>query len=193
MKARDNPFATDRVLQLRYRPRPGDSWDAILADLAALNYRAALVGPEGTGKSTLLEDLAGKLTAAGRQVLYCRAPDLPRDLGAADIVCVDSAEVLSWWPWQRLRYRTRGLVVTLHQPGRLPTLRRCATDTGLLAELLATLHPVLPASERAALATELQRRHTGNVRAALRECYDRWANNDPALTPTAAARTLCAA
>lgn len=174
MKARDNPFATDRVLQVRYRLR-ADTWDAMLADLAALNYRAAIVGPEGTGKTTLLEDLAGKLTAAGRHVLFCRAPDIPRDFDNADIVCVDSAEVLSWWQWQQLRRRTRGLVVTLHQPGRLPTLRRCATDAGLLAELIATLYPALPASAGGALAAELHRRHAGNVRAALRECYDRWA------------------
>jgi GTPase SAR1 family protein len=174
LKARDNPFAADRVLQLRYRLRDGDSWDALLADLAALNYRAAIVGPEGTGKTTLLEDLAGKLTSAEQRVFSCRAPAIPNDFDDADIVCVDSAEVLSWWQWRRLRGRTRGLVVTLHRPGRLPTLRHCLTEASLLDGILAGLVPTLPATERTALADELHRTHDGNIRAALRDCYDRY-------------------
>ena len=176
MKARDNPFAADRVLQLRYRLRE-TTWDELLAQLAARNYRAAIVGPQGTGKTTLLEDLAEQLTRRGLQVRQCRAPELPADFTGVDVILVDSAEVLTRLAWWRLRWRTRGrgLVITAHRAGRLPTLRWCATDAGLLGELLAELVPTLPATQRSALADELHNAHAGNVRAALRDCYDRWA------------------
>jgi hypothetical protein len=64
MRARDNPFSTDRVLQVRYRPQ-GVTWDALMARLEAFGWRAAIVGPEGSGKTTLLEDLAPRLKARG--------------------------------------------------------------------------------------------------------------------------------
>lgn len=64
MKARDNPFSTDRVLKARYRPR-GITWEEILARLDALDRRAAIVGPEGSGKTTLLEDLGPRLRSKG--------------------------------------------------------------------------------------------------------------------------------
>jgi hypothetical protein len=57
VKARDNPFAVERVLGIHYRPQDG-TWDDLLARLTALDYRAAIVGGHGTGKSTLLDDLA---------------------------------------------------------------------------------------------------------------------------------------
>jgi hypothetical protein len=64
MRARDNPFSTDRVLRFRYRPQ-GVTWDALMARLEALHWRAAIVGPEGAGKTTLLEDLAPRLRERG--------------------------------------------------------------------------------------------------------------------------------
>ena len=174
MKARDNPFAADRVLAVRYRLRD-TTWDALLDRLAALRYRAAIVGPPGTGKTTLLEDLTAQLAARGHRVRSCRAPHLPPDVAGNEILCVDSAELLPWWRWAGRRWRG-GLLVTRHRPGHLPTLHHCQTDAGLLDGILATLDPSLPVTQRAAWAAALHATHAGNVRAALRECYDRYAN-----------------
>ncbi len=64
MKARDNPFAVERVHAIRYHP-VNTTFDQILARLHELNYRAAITGPEGSGKTTLLEDL--EQNASGRK------------------------------------------------------------------------------------------------------------------------------
>src|SRR6185436_15582003 len=64
MRAADNPFAVRRVLAIRYR-LSGETWEGLLERLAALRYRAAIVGPHGRGKTTLLEDLAPRLEALG--------------------------------------------------------------------------------------------------------------------------------
>ena len=71
MRARENPFRMDRLEQVRYRPQ-GTTWGAILARLEALRWRAAVVGPEGSGKTTFLEDLAGILRGQGFEVRYLR-------------------------------------------------------------------------------------------------------------------------
>ncbi len=67
MLARDNPFAVQRVLTIRYRFLDG-SWGDLLERLAALGFRAALVGPHGHGKTTLLEDLGARLDGRGFRV-----------------------------------------------------------------------------------------------------------------------------
>jgi hypothetical protein len=51
MRARDNPFAVRRVLKLRYRLSES-GWDELLARLERLDHRAAIVGAEGSGKTT---------------------------------------------------------------------------------------------------------------------------------------------
>jgi len=43
MRARDNPFAVQRVLEVRYR-LSGLTWEELLERLAAFRFRAALVG-----------------------------------------------------------------------------------------------------------------------------------------------------
>ena len=64
MHARDNPFSTARLQHIRYRFQAG-SWDGFLEDLKQRRYRGAIVGPEGTGKTTLLEDLEPRLRDLG--------------------------------------------------------------------------------------------------------------------------------
>jgi hypothetical protein len=154
VKARDKPFATERVLRLRYRV---ESWPALLDRLAALNYRAAIVGPEGSGKTTLLEDSAPRLEERGFAVLRlfvnrdnrtCRPAvfgALRTNVTSSTIVLLDGAEQLSVLQWLRVRLITRraaGLVITSHRPGLLPTLMECRTSPellgGLMHELLAT-------------------------------------------------------
>jgi len=64
MKARDNPFSSDRILGIRYRLQDL-TWEQLWLRLADMDYRGALVGPQGSGKTTLLEDLASALGERG--------------------------------------------------------------------------------------------------------------------------------
>lgn len=181
MRARDNPFAVDRVLAVRYR-LPAGSWEELLARLAARGHRGAIVGPEGSGKTTLLEDLASRLGPRGFSTHLLRArPGVPFAApprpGPADLLLVDGADALPRTAWLALRLSARragGLVVTTHRPGLLPTLHQCATSPELLAgivrDLLGEEDPAV--TER---FDQLFHRHGGNLRDALRELYDHWA------------------
>ena len=66
IRARDNPFRADRVQSLPYRLMD-TTWDALLDRLAALRYRAAIVGPEGSGKTTVTTTFLEQLCNAGYQ------------------------------------------------------------------------------------------------------------------------------
>jgi hypothetical protein len=179
----DNPFAVQRVLEIRYRLPPGLTWEDLLDRLAALRWRAAIVGPHGHGKTTLLEDLAPRLEGRGFRVrpisLREAHPRLDREdrallrsLGPQDILLLDGAEQLGWFSWMGVRLRTRragGLVITSHRPGLLPTLFECETSPELLASIVGEL---VGADVEIG---ELHAQHGGNIRDALRELYDRWA------------------
>ena len=194
MRARDNPFAVQRVHAIRYR-LTGVTWEELLERLAALGFRAALVGPHGHGKTTLLEDLGARLAERGykirtatlrqgeRRLGAARSAALFRDPGPRDLLLVDGAEQLDALSWWTLRLRGRaaaGLIVTSHRPGLLPTLHECRTTPELLAEIVAELSGRADGEETA----ELFAHHGGDLRLALRELYDRAAG----LTSTSAAR-----
>ena len=184
MKARENPFRSERVIgTIRYTCPDGDL-DALIAKLAALGYRAAIVGPHGAGKTTLLEDLGRALEDRGFRITTVRlAADARRvpgewaaraaRLGPRDIVCLDGAEQLSASRWLSFRWQARragGLIVTSHTRGRLPLLIACTTSADLLEGIVRRLSPASAAG--APPAGELFQRHRGNLREALRELYD---------------------
>ena len=186
VRARDNPFATHRVLRVRYRLQD-TTWLALDARLRELNFRAAIVGPEGAGKTTLLEDLQQRFELAGQptqgfvlrrgernfsaDVLRHVFPHLADDT----IILLDGAEQLSrlaWWSFRRRTRHCRGLVITSHRAGLLPTLLLCRTTPELFAEILhELLGPHAAATLHAASRTLFQQQH-GNLRDALRELYD---------------------
>lgn len=189
MRARDNPFRSDRVLAVRYRLQ-GGSWEDLLARFDALGRRAAIVGPKGSGKTTLLEDLAPRFRERGFSIRELRLSqetprfeqgvleDLFASLTARDLILFDGAEQLSWLAWSRFERRSRaagGLLVTVHQPGRLPTLLETQTDARLLACLIDQILEDR-ADEARALAPQLFERHGGNLREALRDLYDRYSD-----------------
>jgi len=187
MRARDNPFATARVHQIRYRLPDGLTWEELLARLKSMNWRGAIIGPEGAGKTTLLEDFEPRLRERGFEVVWVRLTrEKPRlssaalaqlvSLHALQIILFDGAEQLSRWQWWRFLWRVRragGLLLTSHRPGLLPTLQACKTTPELLAEVVADLLNETPETCRAQ-AVCLFHKHQGNLREALREFYDVW-------------------
>jgi hypothetical protein len=184
VKARENPFRAEHVIATIRYTCPDGGLDALIARLAALRYRAAIVGPHGAGKTTLLEDLGQALHDRGFRVVFvrlatdCRRPPdswpaLAASLGPRDIVCVDGAEQLSPAAWLSVRWRTRragGLIITSHAHGRLPLLIECTTSADLLERIVSRLSPAPAAG--APSAADLFGRHHGNLREALRELYD---------------------
>jgi hypothetical protein len=185
VRARDNPFAVQRILGVRSR-LAGVTWEALLDRLASLGFRAALVGPHGHGKTTLLEDLAPRLEERGfrlrsvtlragdRRLTVAQEETLFADLSGCDLLLVDGAEQLGRLAWLRLRRKSRaagGLVITSHRPGLLPTFHECRTTPELLADIVRDLL----GPEWEAVPEDLWQRHRGNLRDALRELYDVWA------------------
>lgn len=184
MRARDNPFSTDRVLRIRYEPR-GATWDELLTRFVTLGFRGAVIGHHGAGKTTFVEDFAERLPSLGLQPrlvwLHDRSGREERrglfrvaaGLAAGDCLILDGAEQLGWLQWRRLRWlarRTGGLLITQHARGRLPTFWRCETDVELLADIVCRLQP--EAGGKHSLA-KLYRQHRGNLREVLRTLYDR--------------------
>ena len=179
----DNPFASHRVEGLAFRS-PGPAVAELASRVESLGGRVAIVGPEGSGKTTLLRQLAHVLPGESVDVgIPGGCPDpwrtaraqLPRSLSREHAVLVDGAEQLGPVAWRRFLGATRPagcLVVTLHRPGRLPTLIECRTDHELLRDLVRELAPAAAPSLDFA---HLFRRHDGNIRLCLRELYDVYA------------------
>ena len=188
MRARDNPFRTDCVLSVRYRLAEG-TFDDLLARFEAMGRRAAIVGPKGTGKTTLLEDLAPRLRDRGFTVRELRLDEehpgfegsflreFLRSLGGRDVILFDGAEQLGRFAWYRFERATRaagGLLVTTHHEGRLPSLIQTTTTPELLDRLVEEILGSR-ASEVRSLTRGLFEKHRGNLRDALRELYDHYA------------------
>jgi hypothetical protein len=161
--AHENPFRSERIDALAFRPQ-GDDWPAIMARARAFDFRCAIVGPHGSGKTTMLEELKRRLETEGLRAPLFRLSRPPEetaarrdirsmwealsgrrsfdDTGGRTVVLLDGAEQLGRLAWRLLQWRLRrsaGLIVTTHRPGRLPTLHRTRTSPKLLMDLLAEL------------------------------------------------------
>ncbi|MBI9077456.1 MAG: hypothetical protein JEZ02_18765 [Desulfatibacillum sp.] len=188
MKAHSNPFASRHIESLPYIPT-GMEWRHIMDRLHSLKGRGAIVGPKGTGKTTLLEELERRLAKKGFRVSLVRLNQEDKKPNKEEVrrifagftpqsaLLVDGAEQMPWLAWKAfaLKARKAGIfIVTSHTPGLLPTLVETATSPELLRtlanQLLPKESPLYPAQ-----ALSLFNAHQGNIRMALRELYDMWA------------------
>lgn len=193
--ARDNPFASCRVESLRYR-FPGFDFDQQVSRLAEMGWRAEILGPHGTGKTTLLIELHRYLTSSWPD-RACRFWFVPREAtnqraqwlrlceecSADEILLIDGIERLSWLRRAQLVGRlpislARGsrfpssIVITTHRSMGLPLWIRSQTTKALLNELLLELNPQAD-REMMQQAERIFTTHQGNIREVFWQLYDR--------------------
>ncbi len=187
--AKDNPFASHRVEAVTYRFAEAD-WNSHIQRLVLMNWRGAIVGDQGSGKTTLMLEMKSRLNegiAGEMSAYYCfvsrdsqeHAKELEQLFLAAScgsVLLVDGIERLSWFLRRRLLRcepeRTR-LVVTAHGTIGLPLWLHCQTDWPLMQSVLEAL--VDSPDESLIQATlRLFKTHRGNIRDVLRSLYDLW-------------------
>ncbi len=161
--------------------------------LEEMGYRGAIVGPEGTGKTLLLENLDQRLRQRGFATEWVRLtrdePRLPRRarrdlfrrITERHIILLDGAEQMSritWWRFKRKSRKAGGLIITSHRDGLLPEIVYALTSPEVLEKILREL-----LGQRygyyAPNPDELFNRHNGNIRNCLREVYDLCAARAP--------------
>ena len=187
----ENPFCTRRVRPgaVSYCFPAGETVDDIVDRLCRNQWWGAIVGPHGTGKSTLLALLLKTIENAGRQVILFELHDgqrcLPRDwrrkiepliITAPAVVVIDGYEQLnSWnrfWLKRYCRKRHLGLLVTSHVSVGLPEVYHTSSSPEMSQQVVETLMQ----NEKTAIApeiiSELFAQHGGNIREMLFDLYD---------------------
>ena len=192
MTTRSNPFATrfTRPDAMPFLFPEGVDADTLLARLRHFNWRAAIVGPHGVGKSTLLYTLIPMIEQAGREVRYVALHDGERRLPPEVFrhcshdrpvqLVVDGYEQLA--PWRRWALRSWtvwhrvGLLVTAHRgegrwPG-LPILWRMEPDCVTAQRVVDYLQRDTDALIRPDDIDAALSRSQGDLREALMRLFD---------------------
>lgn len=181
----DNPFRVQRLDALGF-VEACVTVDGVMRKLAERRYRGAIVGPHGTGKTTLLREIGDRLIGMGLSPmpLFMNSEDrgtLPRSwrsafrtAGHGDALLLDGYDLLPFWARAKLLYATGGasaVIVTTHRRCALRTIARTHSSPALLQQLVTQLTDA-EAADRIDCES-LWHQHGGNLRDALRTLYDR--------------------
>lgn len=185
-----NPFATRHVRPGEIAPLTATAArrdvSALRAEIEAAGGNAEIVGPHGTGKSTLLAALAADLATENRlagRVQIRSSRDLVavlrlvRRARRGATACLDGWDRLGWAARTGVRILARlvgcRLMVTSHRPAGLDVSVPTAASRPLLEAIVAELPDhgglIQPADIADAYA-----RHGGNLRESLADLYDRF-------------------
>jgi len=184
-----NPFLSRCVTSVPYFFPPGtqENMLSLLAERFEQNGRVGqIIGPHGTGKSTLLEALSQQLKGPViKIVLRDRQRRLPPDFtGDHDkncVVIIDGYEQFSvysrLWLWWKRRQFGFGFLITAHRPiFGWPVLYETAPNRETYKRILQTLlkNEVEMDSQ---MLDSLFTKHQGNLREIFLELYDQWEEN----------------
>ena len=186
--ARENPFCSRRIRPgaVPFLFPPDQNAETLVELLERNQWWGEIIGPHGSGKSSLLASLIPVIERAGRPVVLVELHNGQRRLPirldgdawlqSPAVLIVDGYEQLSRWNrfWLKRRCRRRGLglLVTSHVSIGLPEIFRTAVTPELawqVVELL--LDGQTPPFSRAEFSACLSR-HADNLREALFELYD---------------------
>jgi hypothetical protein len=171
---------------MAYRFPPNVSAGSLVDRLEQLGWWAQIIGPHGSGKSTLVHSLLPYLEqrnrdprlitlSAGQRRLPWRGAEQP-GWSTRTLVVLDGYEQLGLWNRWRLRrrcsIRLAGLLVTTHRDAGFPTLFQTHVTADLARSLVADLLadssvPIAVEDVDAALT-----RHQQNLREVLFDLYD---------------------
>ncbi|MCE5268958.1 MAG: hypothetical protein LLG00_13855 [Planctomycetaceae bacterium] len=191
----ENPFCTGRT-------RPGalpflfpgdDDAGTLVRRLRQSRWEGEIIGPHGTGKSTLLASLLPELERAGQRPLSLELHDgerwLPLDpdrrhrLHPFTILVIDGYEQLrrlTRWRLRRLCHRRGwGLLVTAHVSVGLPAVFQTSTTPALTRRIVDMLLPGMPRPFTDEELVLCFARHRGDVREMLFDLYDLFESRRP--------------
>ena len=187
-----NPFASKHIRPdaNEYLFADGSSIDSTVARFNQLGHHAQIIGPHGTGKSTLLYQLVEQFNATGNVILAklnssktrlpFSLPGLLRIPGKT-LVVIDGFEQLPTWKRFTIKKiahaRKLGLLVTTHEDQKMATLVRTASSPQTLKAIIRRLDR----NQRLGPTDRLTERELcqlldicdGNVREVLFRLYDR--------------------
>jgi hypothetical protein len=183
---RENPFCSRRIRPgaVPFLFPPDQNAETLVELLEQNHWWGEIIGPHGSGKSSLLASLIPVIERAGRPVVLVELHDgqrqLPIRLGDARlqspaVVIVDGYEQLSRWNrfWLKRHCRRHlGLLATSHVSVGLPEIYRTAVTPELAARIVALLLDGRTPPPSEAELTDCISRHAGNLREVLFELYD---------------------
>jgi hypothetical protein len=186
-----NPFATRCVRPgaLPYCFPDGGNAEQLIEQLKVNGWRGAIVGPHGTGKSTLLAELRPHIERAGWRVEMIALHDgqrrLPVSFWAAIgremqcFVIVDGFEQIGWWSRRRLLQACRrnewGLLITAHRSDAiagLPVIYQTFGDLQIVQHLVDDLLPYHGGEIQPSDVSTAFLAHQGNVRETMFALYE---------------------
>lgn len=186
MKPSHNPFRSSALQTLRYCLSEHEI-SKLLTQAEKRNYRACIKGPHGTGKSTLLADIAILLEDDGKEVAWHYINrQMSRDeknvvlhsiiRGEKNkIHCLDGGESLGFILWNFLicycYVKKIPLLATTHFPCLLPALFETKNNLDLTLTLSAKLAARYWDDSLKQAVEEAYYRHSGNMRDVFGDCY----------------------
>lgn len=185
-----NPFATrfTRPGGVEYLFPAGVAAESVVATLRTNQWQGEIIGPHGTGKSTLLALLVPELQRAGRTVVSGALRQGERSLpfsrrdeaawSSNTQVVIDGYEQLSWWSKQRLKRvvqrQEAGLLITAHAPMGLPSLWTTQPSLQLAQAIVERLVSPEDQTISAADVAAAFEQHPTNLREMIFALFDVW-------------------